>query len=31
MIKLKRKGYVFPELEAAGWLDGWEVKILYSG
>ena len=24
MVRLKRKGYSFPELEAKGWLDGWE-------
>lgn len=23
MLRLKSKGYEFPELEARGWLDGW--------
>ena len=27
MIRLKKKGYEFPELEALGWLDGWEVLV----
>lgn len=26
MLRLKKKGYEFPELEAMGWLDGWEVS-----
>ena len=25
---MKQKGYRFPELEALGWLDGWEVFFL---
>ncbi len=25
MLRMKKKGYEFPELEALGWLDGWEV------
>ena len=24
MLALKKKGYQFPELEAKGWLEGWE-------
>ena len=23
MVRLKKKGYNFPDLEAKGWLDGW--------
>jgi hypothetical protein len=23
MVRLKKKGYNFPELEARGWLEGW--------
>jgi len=27
MIELKKKGYKFPELEARGYLIGWEVDF----